>query len=295
MWNSAEPLSPSSWLKAQRPDEPVRRRARGSPSPASRGPATRSLEEPLDLVGPHRAVLVARQAGDLGVRVPAHGTPRRFSGTWRRRTTRSPSIASGNQRRSAPSTGTVYHRPHAPLERGRRAGRGHDPDLREDRAPGRLPPDPRRRRAADRRGLPDRPAVPRGRPAGDRPRLGGDREAVARVRRHRPPTPSAPPTTAPPTSAWPSADVLERRPATHRDPAGVADARRGRAAFAAIEAASGPARKARSVRGAARARLRPADGARRRQGPDRRAADRAARGPPRGGHRRRRSTGRSTP
>ena len=76
---------------------------------------------------------------------------------------------------------TVYHRRHAPLERAGRARRSHDPHLREDGPPRRLPRRPAPRRAADRGRLPHRAPVPRGRSAGHRSRLGGDR-----VDRHRP-------------------------------------------------------------------------------------------------------------
>ena len=70
MWYSAEPLSPSSWLNAQvpirRPTSPLVDRHRERVRADHPGG-----EEPLDLLGPHRRFLVAREAGDLGVRVPA--------------------------------------------------------------------------------------------------------------------------------------------------------------------------------------------------------------------------------
>ena len=66
---------------------------------------------------------------------------------------------------------TVYHRPHAPLERARRARRGHDEDVREDGDPRRVPRRARRRRAARSR--------PCSSPAGRSPRRTSGRSASA--------------------------------------------------------------------------------------------------------------------
>ena len=139
------------------------------------------------------------------------------------------------------------------------------------------------RGAADRRGLPDRPAVRRGGPAGDRSRLVGDRD-------DRDATSATSPRSALGEAYDRSsdlgiavADVLAA--AGHAPPPEVSPTLpEVAAAFAAIEAASGPARKSAILRDAARA-LRPADRQGHRQGPGRRPADRAARGPRRGGHR----------
>ena len=94
-------------------------------------------EEPLDLV---RAASGRPGSGSAGrPRDPgtSAGSRRRLSRTCRRRTTSVPSMCSGNQRRWSIAS-TLYHRAHAPLERGRRRRRGDDEDVREDG-------DPRRR------------------------------------------------------------------------------------------------------------------------------------------------------
>ena len=130
-----------------RPDQPIRvadvdrhREAVGADDP--RG------EEPLDLVGAHRAVLVARQARDLRVAVPA------LEGGEVRRRVAAQDDTLADQLLGRP--GALGHRArrirytigaHAPLERARRAGRGHDADLGEDEPPRRLSPRPSTRRS----------------------------------------------------------------------------------------------------------------------------------------------------
>ena len=173
-------------------------------------------EEPLDLLGPHRALLVARQPGDLRVRVPAPERGR-FAGTCRRRTTREPVSISGNHVFGA-IVGTVYHRRHAPLERAGRACRGDVADLREDGPARRVLPLARRRRAADRGRLPDRPAVRRRRTSA-RPASAGRRSrrpspAVAGATARRP---WPRPTTGLRPRAWPSR-TCSSAPATRRRP-----------------------------------------------------------------------------
>ena len=142
-------------------------------------------------------------------------------------------------------------------------------------------PDPRR--AADRGRLPDGPAVRRGRPARRRARLVGHRDDRDRARPASRARRSARPTTARRTSASPSPTSCAR--AGHAPPPETSPTLPDvAAAFAAIEAASGPASKSAILRDAARA-VGPADRQVHRQGPRRRPADRAARGPRRGGHR----------
>ena len=252
-------------------------------------------EEPLDLVGAHRAVLVAGQPRDLGILVPAQevGAGCHASGVGARPATRrcGPETSAGGA-----SASTLYHRPHAPLERGRRTP---SPPRRRR---------PRRRRssptylasldadgAARRRRVPHRPAVPRGGPADDRHRLGRDPGAVLRVagadaRRARPGL-----RPVRPTSRRRSTDVLDggrpRARPRRREPT-VAEVR---AAFEAIQrGVRARPRRPRCSRRCSR-RSAPADGRRDRQGAQRASSGSAsARGCSRR-RSRRRSTGRSTP
>ena len=153
---------------------------------------------------------------------------------------------SGNQRRWSIAA-TLYHRQHAPLERGGRSRRRDDEDVREDGHPRRLPGLPRARRAAGRGRVPDRPPVPGGRPAlrGHRLVGAGRRSCCASPA----PTPMrcAGPTTARPTSSTAVSDVLAE--AGHAPPAdGEPSLTEVRDAFEAAERASGAAAKAASSR-----------------------------------------------
>ncbi len=136
-------------------------------------------------------------------------------------------------------------------------------------------PGPRRRRRSspntcarssaaelpDRGGVPHRPAVPRGGPAGDGPRLGGDRRRrCAHAGRRRAAMRSAQAYDRSSDLGPRVADVLDEaaaQPTCRVTPEPVAH--RGGAAFAAIEAASGPAAQGRHLPGPPRA-LRSADG-----------------------------------
>jgi hypothetical protein len=64
MWYIAEPFSPSTWMNAH---EPMSRRSTLVDRHRQRLGAERpELEEPVDLVGAHRRVLVAREAATSG-------------------------------------------------------------------------------------------------------------------------------------------------------------------------------------------------------------------------------------
>ena len=247
MWNSAEPLSPSSWLKRARPDEPVRGRGRGSPWPASPGPSDARLEEALDLVGPHRAVLVARQAGDLGVARTSAG---RRAGSPARAGAGRPRSPSSRLREPAPMEPSRRHGiPSPAMRRWSEVAERVAATTRTSEKTGLLADylrDPAARRAADRGRLPDRAGRSRRRPA-RRPASAGRRS----------PAPSR--TLA---GRRPSGARRGLRPLSDLGPRGRRRADAGRAtrrtrptaptlpevaaAFAAIEAASGPARRPRS-------------------------------------------------
>ena len=179
---------------------------------------------------PHRAVLVARQAGDLGILVPAHGSRAGSSRAWRRSTTRFAVDVVREPRAGGASPDTLYHRPHAPLERDRGAGRGHDEDLREDGDPRRLP---RRRSTPDE--LPVAAVFLTGRPfpETDQRTIGvgwaGDRAARSCGSRARTPTPCAGRTTARRDVALGGRGRPERGRARAAGPGRRADPARGRA------------------------------------------------------------------
>ena len=227
MWNSAEPLSPSSWRSAHVPmsrsvvaDVDRHRERVGAERPG--------CEEPLDLVGPHRAVLVARQAGDLGVGVPALEGARGWPGTCRRRTTASPVSDLGKPAPAAPSAGTVYHRP--PCVAGARSPSASPPR----RGPPRRPPSsPTTSRASTAAELPIAAVFLTGRPfaeadqRADGPRLVGDRDDRDRPRRR----PAERPRRGLRPIVRPGPGGRRRpRPAraTHPDPARQPDPARGR-------------------------------------------------------------------
>ncbi len=193
-----------------------------------------------------------------------------------------PSMWSGNQRRWSIAA-TLYHRPHAPLERGRRRRRGDDEDVREDVDPRRLPRLARPRRPAGRRRVPHRPPVPRDRPADARRSAGRASPAPCCAWPGRRPTRSAARTTARPTSRPPS-PRCSPRPGHAPDPAGEPSVAEVRETFEQIT----DSRRRGAQGGAARGAHRPLVAAHRRrdrQGAQRRAPDRPPRRAARGGDR----------
>ena len=136
---------------------------------------------------------------------------------------------------------------HASLERARRAPRGDVSHVREDGPPRRLPARPDRRGTADRRGLPDRTPVRRGGRASRRSRLVGHRVDRHAARRRAAFRARPRPTTARPTSASRSRTCCER-PAMRHPRRSSPTLPEVAAAFAEIEAASGPARKSAILR-----------------------------------------------
>ena len=227
-----------------RADQPVGRRARGWPSPATRcrRPARRRTARSRPArIG---AVLVARSRAISGSAYQRWKARQVLRHVAAQRRPRSPRATSGNQRSRRHRRARYTIAAHAPLERARRARRGDDPDVREDRAARRLPA-----RASTPDELPIAAVFLTGRPFPeadqrvDRPRLGGDRRPRSRSRRRRPRRRSARPTTASPTSSrrsgtcWRGRVTRPTRPTSPTLPEVAA-------AFAAIEAASGPAAKA---------------------------------------------------
>ena len=242
MWYIAEPFSPSTWQNAH---EPMSRLADALvDGHRQRLVAERpKLEEPVDLVRAHRRVLVAREPRDLGVGVPP---------LERRR--RSPGRAAGARR--APLPGHSGNHAALPTEEHRNtiARMRRWSELAERVAATTrtsektcLLADYLRTLDADE--LPIAVVFLTGRPfpEADQRATGIGwatiANAVAQGRGHQPGRPRARRTTASPTSARRSA-TRSRTPATprtRRASPGLVDVA---ATFAAIEAASGPARKA---------------------------------------------------
>ena len=245
MWNIAEPLSPSSWLNAHEPISRFVSRTwmRHRERLRCRAPAS---EEALDLVGAHRAVLVARQPRDLGVRVPAHGSRAGCRGD----------VAPEHDERAldaAPETsadGAIRAGARYTIARMRRWSEVAERVAATTRTSEKtaLLADylalARRRRAADRGRVPHRPAVPRGRPAHDRHRLGDDRGR--RRGRSRAPTATRSAAAYDRFSDISAAvgDVLPR-PATRRTRPAQPSLAEVAATFEAIEAGVRPGREGR--------------------------------------------------
>ena len=267
-----------------RADEPVRVAQVDGQRRASRAEDARR-EEALDLVGPHRAVLVAGQAGDLGVAVPA---PERGQVL---RDVAAQDDRSPDERLRETSCGGMGDDgiPSAPCAAGARSPSGSARPRGPPRRPaswptssGRCPPtscrSPPSSGPAGRSPRPtDGPPASAGRRSRPRsPRVAGvSREALGEAYDRHSDLGKA------------VADVLGRGrpepgrrppPTRRRSPRSPRRSPRSRPP-------SGPAAKARPLRGAPPA-LRPADRQVRRQDPRRRAPDRTARGAPRGGPRR---------
>ena len=209
-------------------------------------------EEALDLVVVHRPRLVARQAGQLRVAIPAHDRLAGWlgrGGAARPAVRRSPADASGREPSGRSWEGdAIPSRPRldrgaidAPLERDGRARGGHRPDVGEGRHPRRVPPLAQPGRAAHRRDL----SCPAGRSRSairaPRASAGPPSRLPSRPRRTPTTAPSGGPTTARPTSARPSTTLLEGRRRPSGEPPTLTDVAD---AFAAIAAARGAADKA---------------------------------------------------
>ncbi len=260
------------------------------------------LEEAADLVRAHRAVLVARQVGDLGIGVPARE---------RRHVARG--VAPQDDRPPFDRIGKPVAGPHRgeripsrPCAGGARSPSG-SPPRREPRRRrcslrptlGRWLRTPSRRPSCSSRGapLPSPTAAPSAW-AGQRSPSRSRAWPASRGRSSALPTIATPTSAGPSATSWPRATPwcamrrarTRRRLSTSRRlstrPGSGPTVPSVAAAFAAIEGARGPGREGGHLREAA-AGLRPADRDLRRQDPRRRAADRAA-GRSRGGGDRRR-------
>ena len=235
------------------------------------------LEEAVDLVGSHRGVLVAREAGDLGVGVPALERADVLRDVLPEHDELP--LQPLGEPCGAAHGGTVYHRPHAALERARRARRLHHPHIGEDVAPRRVPADTRRGRAPDRGRVPHGPPLPRGGPARDRHRLGDDRERRRAGRGHRSERPRGGVRPVLRHQRGGRRRARERRARAGRS--GIARPRRRRGDVRGDRGGVRPGSQGRAARRAARAG-RSEDRARDRPRPVGRAADRAAGGLGRG-------------
>ncbi len=182
---------------------------------------------------------------------------------------------------------SVYHRAHAPVEPRGRADRRHDPDLREDAPPGRLPARRRARRAPGRGDLLHRPRLPRARPAGRRIGLGDDRRRRGAGRRGGPCRPGgslrSPLGPGPGRGRRARGGKAGRRAARRRGSRPARHHRRGHC-LRGDRGGERPRRQVGRLRGAA-APLRPADRDVRREDPCRGAPDRASGRAPAGGAR----------